>query len=136
MPWIQPEELHLRNAGIALKDQAQAQNLIFFMEREKQQKQLTMSDAVAQLMTVFTGQQAQTPPPMQQMPPLQQMLPPAAQQLLAALPPQLTSESPLAEWMDTDVQGMGVGQSNEAMDDGSRAQELGSKGPMEDTEPT
>ncbi len=27
------------------------QNLVFFVEREKQQKQLAMSDAVAQLMT-------------------------------------------------------------------------------------
>ncbi len=35
MPRIQLEELHLRNAGVALKDQAMAQNLILFMEREK-----------------------------------------------------------------------------------------------------
>ncbi len=31
----QPEELHLRNAGVALKDQVMAQNLIFFMERKE-----------------------------------------------------------------------------------------------------
>ncbi len=32
---IQPSELHLRNAGVVLKDQAMAQNLLFFMERER-----------------------------------------------------------------------------------------------------
>ncbi len=136
MPRIQPEELHLRNAGVALKDQAMAQNLIFFVEREKQQKQLAMSDAVAQLITAFTRQQAQTLPPMQQMLPPQQMLPSDSQQLPAALPPQLTGEPPLAEGIDMDAQGAGVSQSYEAMDDRSRAQESGSKGLMKDAEPT
>ncbi len=57
----------MRNASVALKDQARAQNLVIFMEREKQQKQPAMSDAVAQLMTVFTGLQMQTPPSPKQM---------------------------------------------------------------------
>ncbi len=35
VPWIQPLELHLKNAGVALKDLAMAQNLIFFGEREQ-----------------------------------------------------------------------------------------------------
>ncbi len=33
---ILPSELHLKNAGVALKDQAMAKNLIFFGEREWQ----------------------------------------------------------------------------------------------------
>ncbi len=136
VPWIQLEELCLRNARVPLKDQAQAQNLIYFAEREKQQKQPAMSDAVAQLVTAFTGQQAQTSPPLQQMLPPQHMLPPAAQQQPAALPPQPTGEPPLAEGMDTDVQGTGVGQSDKMMDDGSGAHESGSKELMEDAEAT
>ncbi len=95
-----------------------------------------MSDAVAQLMTAFTRQQAQILPPMQQTLPPHQMLPPAAQQLPATLPPQLTAEPPLAEGVDTDTQGAGVGQSDKVMDNGSGAQELGSKGLVEDAEPT
>ncbi len=34
IPWILPSELCLRNAGTTLKDQAMAQNLIYFRERE------------------------------------------------------------------------------------------------------
>ncbi len=64
------------------------------------------------------------------------MLPPISQQLPAPLPLQLTAELPLAERMDTDVQGAGVSQSDETMDDGSGAQESGSKELMEDAEPT
>ncbi len=36
VPQILPSELHLKNAGVALKDQAMDQNLIFFGEREQQ----------------------------------------------------------------------------------------------------
>ncbi len=39
-----------------------AQNLIYFTERENKQKQPAMPDSVAQLMTVLTRQQVQTPP--------------------------------------------------------------------------
>ncbi len=113
-----------------------AQNLIYFAEREKQQKQLTMPDSVAQLMSAFTGQQAQTPPPMQQTLPLQQVLPPTSQQLLATLPPQLTGEPPLAKGMDMDAQGMEVSQSDEKTDNGSGVHEFGSKGLMGDAEQT
>ncbi len=35
VPWIQPRELHLKNAGTMQKDQAMAQNLIFFRERDR-----------------------------------------------------------------------------------------------------
>ncbi len=35
VPQIQPLELHLKNAGTMLKDQAMAQNLIFFGERDR-----------------------------------------------------------------------------------------------------
>ncbi len=125
MPRIQPEELRLRNASVALKDQARAQNLVFFVEKEKQQEQSAMSDAVAQLVIAFTGLQAQTPSL------LQQMLPPFSPQLPAILPLQPTAELPLAEGMHTDMQGAGMSQSDEMMIDGSRAQESGSKGPME-----
>ncbi len=132
VPWIQLEELRLRNASVTLKDQVRAQNLVFFVEREKQQKQPTMSDAVAQLMTTFTRSQVQTPP--QQMLPQQQMLPPSSLQPLAILPPRLTAEPPLAKGMDMDTQGAGMSQSDETMIDGSRAQESGSKGLMEGIE--
>ncbi len=33
MPWIRPDELRLRNAGVSLKEQAMAQNLIYFVQR-------------------------------------------------------------------------------------------------------
>ncbi len=36
VPQILPLELRLKNAGVVLKDQAMAQNLIFFGERERQ----------------------------------------------------------------------------------------------------
>ncbi len=113
-----------------------AQNLIYFMQREQQQKQLTMPDSVAQLMTALTGLQAQTLPPMQQTPPPQQVLPPATQQLLATLPLQPTGELPMAEGMETDVQGTEVGQCDDKMDDGSGVHESGSKGPMEGAKQT
>ncbi len=35
VPWIQLAELQLKNAGVTLKDQAMAQNLIFFEDRER-----------------------------------------------------------------------------------------------------
>ncbi len=35
VPWILPSELHLKNAGVALKDQVMAQNLLFFGERKQ-----------------------------------------------------------------------------------------------------
>ncbi len=136
MPWIQLEELRLRNAGITLKDQAMAQNLIYFTQREKQQKQLAMPNDVAQLMTAFTGHQVQTPPSMQHTPPLQQVLPPTSQQPPATLPPQPTGKPPLAEGMDMDAQGTGESQSDKKMDNGSRAHKSGSKGPMEDAKQT
>ncbi len=100
------------------------------MEREKQQKKLAMSDAVSQLVTAFTGSQAQM------LPPLQQMLPLFSPQPPAILPPQLTAELPLAEGMDTGVQGVGASQSDETMGDRCGAQESGSKEPMEDAELT
>ncbi len=36
VPWIQPQEMHLKNAGTRLKDQVLAQNLIIFSERERE----------------------------------------------------------------------------------------------------
>ncbi len=36
VPWIQLSELHLKNDGTMLKDQAMAQNLIYFGGRERE----------------------------------------------------------------------------------------------------
>ncbi len=119
-----------------------AQNLIYIVQREQQQKQPTMPKAVAQLVTALTGQQSQMPPPMQQTPlmqqtpPPQQVLPPAAQQQPDTLPLQLTGEPTVAKGMEMDAQETEVGQGNENMDDRSGAHELGSKEPTEDAEQT
>ncbi len=136
MPLIQLEELHLRNAEIALKDQAQTQNRISFAERDAQQTWPTMPTDVAQLVTALTRQQAPTPPLMQQTTPLQQVLPPTTQQQQDTLPPQPTGEPPRAEGMEMDVLEMEVGQSDEKMDDRTRAHKSGSKEPTEDAEQT
>ncbi len=65
----------MRNAGVNLKDQAQVQNLKYFVEREQErqrQRQPTLMDAVDQITNVLAGQQPvpkaaevqqQTPPP-------------------------------------------------------------------------
>ncbi len=113
MLWTQLEELHLKNAGVSLKEQAMAQNLIYFMQREQQQKKPTMPEAVAQLVTALTRQQA----PMQPTLPLQQVLPPTAQQQPDTVPPQPTGKPTVAEGMEMDAQEMGAGQSNKKMDD-------------------
>ncbi len=53
VPRIQGDELCVRNARVSLSDQAKVQNLIYFVEQEKQQKQPTLSAEVAQLMDMF-----------------------------------------------------------------------------------
>ncbi len=115
-----------------------AQNLIFFVEREKKRKQPAISEAVSQLMTAFTGgMQASMPPLQQPTPPPQQSLPLFLQQLppsqhatlspmLAVLPQQPIAEPPPTKVMDMDMGAVEVGQSDEQMTDGSGVQELGS----------
>ncbi len=53
VPQIQPQELHLKNAGTALSDQAMAQNLIIFGERECEKKQQSVSDEVTALASMI-----------------------------------------------------------------------------------
>ncbi len=134
MPWIQVDELHLRNAGVSLREQAMAQNLIYFMQWEQQPKQPTMPTEVAQLMTMLSGKPMQMPPPMQQTLPPQQVLPPTTQQQPGTVPPKLTDEPPRAEGMETDVQEKDMGQSDEQMDDRAGVHGSGSTGLTEDTE--
>ncbi len=64
---IQPSELCLRNAGVTLKDQAMAQNLIYFVEREHTGKEQTGSDAVTVLASARGG--SASPPAVQPRPP-------------------------------------------------------------------
>ncbi len=113
-----------------------AQNLIYFVQWEQQPKQLAMPADMAQLLTVLSGQPAQTLPPTLQTPPLQQVPPPTAQQQLDTAPPQPTGEPKVAEGMETDAQETEVGQSDKKMDDGAGAHELGSKELTGDTEQT
>ncbi len=54
VPRIQGDELHVRNAGVSLSDQVKDQNLIYFVQREKQQKQPALSAEVAQLVDMLT----------------------------------------------------------------------------------
>ncbi len=130
VPWIQADELCVRNAGVSLKDQTMAQNLIYFMQQEQQPKQPTVPTNMAQLVTALAGQL------MQQTSLLQQVLPPTIQQQPDTMPPPLTDESPRVDGMDTDAQEKEAGQSDEQMDDGTGVHGLGSKGLTKDAEQT
>ncbi|MCP4546664.1 MAG: hypothetical protein GY835_09405 [bacterium] len=69
MPWIQDDELRVRNAGANLRDQARAQNVTYFLEWDKQKWQQPASmEAVDQLTSSIAGQPTlpvavQPPPP-------------------------------------------------------------------------
>ncbi len=124
VPQIQVDELHLRNAGVSLSDQAMAQNLIYFVQREQRLKQPALSAEVAQLVNALAGPQ----PP--------QVPPPTIQQQQEVAPPKPTDELAVAERMDMDVQEKGADQGDDLMDDGTGVHESGSKEPMEDAEQT
>ncbi len=128
VPWIRADELHLRNAGVSLREHAMAQNRIYFVQWEQQPMQPTMPTEVAQLVTALSGQL------MQQMPLPQKVPPPTAQQQPGTAPPQPTDEPSRAEGMETDVQEKDMGQSDEQMDDRAGVHGSGSTGLTEDTE--
>ncbi len=125
---IQADELRLRNAGVNLRDQAMAQNLVYFMQREQQLKQPTMPDHMAQLVTAVAGQH-----PQQTLPPQQVN---TEQQQQDATPLKPTDAPAVAEWMDMDVQEKEADQSDVQMDDGNGVHGSGSKGLTEDAEQT
>ncbi len=68
VPWIQLQELCLKNAGTTLMDQALAQNLIFFRERERGRKQRgqSRSTEVATLADMIGGTAPTPAPPAEQ----------------------------------------------------------------------
>ncbi len=94
-------------------DQAMAQNLIFFRERERQRLQPPGSNAVSALMSALSGGVPAAPPP--RLPPVLQQQPPVASQS--------------TEEMAMD---MGTDQGDEQMTDGAGVQQSGSQGLMED----
>ncbi len=63
VPQIQPQELHLRNAGATLRDQAMVQNLIVFGEREREKKEQSGSTEVAALTSTIGGTTPMAPKP-------------------------------------------------------------------------
>ncbi|MCP4539093.1 MAG: hypothetical protein GY832_18310, partial [Chloroflexi bacterium] len=69
VPQIQDDELRVRNAGANLRDQARAQNVTYFLERDKQKwQQPASTEAVDQLTSSIAGQPTlpvavQPPPP-------------------------------------------------------------------------
>ncbi len=126
MPRIQGDELHVRNAGVSLMDQARVQNIKYFSERDKQkQKQPILMAAMDQLTSSIAGQQPQ-----------QQAPPPAGMQQLGTTPPPPPDEPTRTERMDTGVQETESSQGDMVMGDGSGAHGSGSMGPTEATKET
>ncbi len=118
VPQILPSELRLKNAGVALKDQAMAQNLLFFGERERPEVRqclclcLLSVEECRRCCCCHRSSHRHH----------------CWRHLSPQQPPtelQLTKETA----MD-----MGASQGDEPMTDGSTAQQLGSQGPTEDAD--
>ncbi len=78
VPRIQPDQLHVQNAGVPLRQQARVQNLQTFMNRDQQRRQqqpVALTITVDELVDSIAGQQ---PAPLSGMVQLQGVMPPPA----------------------------------------------------------